>query len=151
LTAPAVVLERLGPWAAVKRSWRLTRRSFWRLFGIFLLTLIIVIIATIVVQIPFNFMANAAGGGAGIFGATATTGEAAVIISAIGGIVGATITRPISAGVTVLLYVDLRMRREGLDLVLRNAAQTQQLTGDEFAGVWQPPAPGQQSPSSPAW
>ncbi len=152
LTVPAVVLEKLGPWTAVKRSWRLTKGSFWRLFGILLLTGIIVGIAALVVQIPFNFLASAAGGGSGPFGTTtAATGVAAVIISAFGGIVASTITRPISAGVTVLLYVDLRMRREGLDLVLRNAAQTQQLTGDEFAGVWQPPAPGQQPPPTTAW
>ena len=153
LTVPAVVLEKLGPWTAVKRSWRLTNGSFWRLFGILLLTGLIVFIAALVVQIPFTLIANAAGGGgSGTFGTTAgSAGVTAVIISAIGGIVSATITRPISAGVTVLLYVDLRMRREGLDLVLRNAAQTQQLTGDEFAGVWQPPAPGQQPPPSTFW
>ncbi len=152
LTVPSVVLEKLGPWTAVQRSWRLTTRSFWRMLGILLLTALIVFIAAFVVQIPFGFLAGLAGRNAGTFGtAAASTGVAAVIISAIGSIVGSTVTRPISAGVTVLLYVDLRMRREGLDLVLRNAAQTQQLTGDEFAGVWQPPAPGPQPPPSTAW
>ena len=151
LTVPAVVLEKLGPWTAVKRSWRLTSGSFWRMFGILLLTALIVEIAAVVVRIPFNIIANAAGGGASTFGTTAAAGAAAVIIVAIGSIVASTITRPISAGVTVLLYVDLRMRREGLDLVLRNAAQTQQLTGDEFAGVWQSAGPGQQAPPSTVW
>jgi hypothetical protein len=150
LTVPAVVLEKLGPWTAVKRSWRLTAGSFWRMLGILLLTAIIVGIAAFVVQIPFSLLGTAAGGGGGVFGTAASAGTAAVIITAIGSILGSTVTRPISAGVTVLLYVDLRMRREGLDLVLRNAVQTQQLTGDEFAGVWQPPASGQQPPPT-AW
>jgi hypothetical protein len=49
----------------------------------------------------------------------------------------------------VLLYADLRMRREGLDLMLRDAAQNQALTGDEFSAVWQPPTAQQARP--PAW
>jgi hypothetical protein len=72
---------------------------------------------------------------------------AALVIGAIGSILAATVTRPISAGVNVLLYVDLRMRREGLDLTLREAAQSQSLTGGEFAALWRPPAAGQGSPS----
>jgi hypothetical protein len=44
------------------------------------------------------------------------------------------------------------MRREGLDLVLRNAAQNQHLTGDEFATLWRPPAQGQGPATAPtAW
>jgi len=51
---------------------------------------------------------------------------------------------PVSAGVTVLLYLDMRMRKEGLDLALQAAAGGQQMTGDEFETVWRPPAAGQQ-------
>ena len=54
---------------------------------------------------------------------------ASVIIAAIGSIIASTVTAPISAGVVVLLYTDLRMRREGLDLTLRTAAQSDSLTG----------------------
>jgi len=44
--------------------------------------------------------------------------------------------------VAVLLYVDLRMRREGLDLVLQTAAASGHTpTGDEFASLWRPGAP----------
>jgi hypothetical protein len=46
----------------------------------------------------------------------------------------------------------MRMRKEGLDLVLQNAAQGQQMTGDEFATVWRPPGPGQEPAAAPtAW
>ena len=44
----------------------------------------------------------------------------------IGTIAAGTVTRPITAGVTVLLYVDMRMRKEGLDLALRTASGTGQ-------------------------
>jgi hypothetical protein len=103
-----------------------------------------------VLAIPFSLLGAAVGGGSGgLFGAAGTTSVASLIIGAIGSILAATVTRPISAGVNVLLYVDLRMRREGLDLTLRDAAQSQTLTGDEFAAVWQPPATSQGTPS--AW
>jgi hypothetical protein len=159
LTLPAVVLERISPVEGIKRSWQLSHGSFWRLFGILLLTAIIVGVAADVLAIPFTVLEVVIGGGsAGIFGVATTTSAAALIVGAIGSIVAATVTRPISAGVSVLLYVDLRMRREGLDLTLRNAAPDltqrnsapdQVLTGDEFATIWRPPEAGQGSPS--AW
>ena len=150
LTLPAVVLERISPVAAIRRSWQLSHGSFWRLFGILVLTGIIVAVAADVLAIPFTILGAVIGGGsAGLLGAATTTSAAALIIGAIGSILAATVTRPISAGVTVLLYVDLRMRREGLDLTLRDAAQNQTLTGEEFGAIWRPPAASQGTPS--AW
>ena len=40
----------------------------------------------------------------------------AIVISTIGSIIACACTRPVGSGVTVLLYADLRMRKEGLDL-----------------------------------
>ncbi len=151
LAAPAVVLERLGPVQALRRSWRLASRSFWRLFGILLLTALVVFVASAILEIPFGIIRVLAGGGlaSGLAEGSAVLG---VIIGAIGSIVAGAVTRPVSAGVTVLLYLDMRMRKEGLDLVLRNAAQNQQMTGDELATVWRPPGPGQEPAAPPtAW
>ena len=74
------------------------------------------------------------------------------MILVIGAIAAGTVTRPITAGVTVLLYVDMRMRKEGLDLALRTASGTGQpgtgqpggpvAVGDDFASVWRPPSAG---------
>jgi len=149
LAPPVVVLEQLGPAAALRRSWQLVSRSFWRLFGIFLLTVIIVTIAGLILQIPFDIVKSLVGGGFGSIGATTST--ASIIVSGIGSIVVGAITRPVLAGVTVLLYVDMRMRKEGLDLVLRDAAQNQQMTGEEFAGLWRAgaPGPGAAAPAPP--
>ena len=38
VTLPALVLERISPISAIKRSFELSRGSYWRLFGILLLT-----------------------------------------------------------------------------------------------------------------
>ena len=53
MSAAVVVLERLGPIQAMGRSWRLVRRSFWRVFGILLLAWIIVFVASSVLRLPF--------------------------------------------------------------------------------------------------
>jgi hypothetical protein len=150
LAAPAVVLEQLGPVQALRRSWRLASRSFWRLFGILLLTALVVFVASAILQVPFVIIRVLAGG-SGVGGGLAVGSTVLIaIIGAIGSIVSGAVTRPVSAGVTVLLYLDMRMRKEGLDLVLRNAAQSQQMTGDEFATVWRPPGPGQEPAAPPA-
>jgi hypothetical protein len=152
LATPAVVLERQGPPSALARSWRLVRRSFWRVLGILLLAAIVVAFAGFVLKVPFTIVETIAGGSGGVFGLTATRTIAAVIIGAVGSVVAGAVTRPISAGVTVLLYLDMRMRKEGLDLALQAAAGGQQMTGDEFETVWRPPAAGQQpAVTPPSW
>ena len=132
LVTPVVVLEGTGPWHALARSWRLVWRSFWRVFGILLLAEIIVGVAGGILQLPFTFLASAAGGSGLSLGA---------VISVLGSIAAGTVTQPITAAVTVLLYVDRRMRREGLDLALRTAAGNGgPLDEAEFAAAWRPPA-----------
>ena len=59
-----------------------------------------------------------------------------ILLSAVGTVISATFTAPVRAAIDVLLYVDLRMRKEGLDLVLQQQAM----------GI--PPAP---PPPPPRW
>ena len=142
LVTPVVVLENESPGRALARSWRLVTRSFWRVFGITLLAGIIVAIAGGILQLPFTFL-----------GAVSGSGIVATVVLVIGAIAAGTVTRPITAGVTVLLYVNMRMRKEGLDLALRTASGTGQPgtgqpggpgwpSGDDFASVWRPPSAG---------
>ncbi|HEV2375940.1 MAG TPA: glycerophosphoryl diester phosphodiesterase membrane domain-containing protein [Streptosporangiaceae bacterium] len=145
LAGPVVVLERQSVGASMARSWQLVKGSFWRVFGISLLAVVIVFVASAILQIPFNLLAAATGGPATLGGgSTLLAGSASplsLVITAIGGIVAGSVTQPIAAGVAVLLYVDLRMRREGLDLVLQTATSGgAPSSGDEFASVWRPGA-----------
>ena len=138
LVTPVVVLEGTGPWQALSRSWRLVWRSFWRVFGILLLAEIIVGVAAGILQLPFTVVASAAGGSGLSVGA---------VISVLGSIAAGTVTQPITAAVTVLLYVDRRMRREGLDLALRTAAGNGgPMDEAELAAAWRPPAAGAGGP-----
>jgi hypothetical protein len=143
MSAAAVVLERLGPAQALGRSWRLVRSSFWRVFGILLLAWIIVFIASSVLRLPFAIISAAFSSSSATFAQAVQPNAAGLAIGAIGGIIAGAITQPIWAGVTVLLYVDLRMRREGLDLILQTATGGSQGPGDDLATVWRPAGPGQ--------
>jgi hypothetical protein len=149
MAAQAVVLERAGPVRALARSWRLVRGSFWRVLGITLLAGLIVVVTAGVLQIPFSLFAAMAGGGNSLLPSTGGN-VAGILISAVGGVVAGAVARPISAGVAVLLYVDLRMRREGLDLVLQTAAGGSSTpTGDEFASLWRPGTPTAPTAAAP--
>ncbi|OIJ99576.1 DUF7544 domain-containing protein [Streptomyces monashensis] len=128
LAAPALMLERQGIVKSLKRSAKLVRGSWWRIFGIMLLTLLITLIVSAVVTIPFTLIGAAASGDGmnDLLGANGGhIGWTTLIIQGIGALVGATLTLPISAGVTVLLYIDQRIRREALDLELARAAGVQ--------------------------
>src|SRR5262249_56585201 len=117
---PAVVLEGSGPVDALRRSWPLVRGSWWRIFGITLLAGIVVAFIGGILQLPFSIVSSLAGGSGGfttMFNAGSTTAAVAaptalsVAIRAIGSIIAATSTRPISARVTVPLYTHLPIRR----------------------------------------
>jgi len=116
LVPPALALENAGIFATVRRAWLLTRGSFWRVFGINLLASVIVGVISQIVAVPISALASvlAAGGGGSMAALTVTT-----ILTTV---VGTAITTIFLAGVVSLLYIDLRMRREGLDVSLTAAA-----------------------------
>ncbi|MYZ36303.1 hypothetical protein GT002_14600 [Streptomyces sp. SID4917] len=125
LASPALMLERRGVMASLRRSAKLVAGAWWRTFGILLLTLVLTFLVTLVIAVPFGILAAAVDGGGldGLLSGTgANLGWPFLIITGIGTVVATTITYPISAGVTVLLYVDQRIRREALDLELARAA-----------------------------
>ncbi|MEV5877734.1 glycerophosphoryl diester phosphodiesterase membrane domain-containing protein [Streptomyces sp. NPDC052101] len=128
LSTPALMLERQTIVKAMSRSAKLVRGSWWRTFGILLLTGLIVRIVEALVSIPFAVI-GAAVSGDGMNNLLGTSGGhvgwTTLIIQGIGALVGTALTLPISAGVTVLLYIDQRIRREALDLELARAASVQ--------------------------
>ncbi len=115
LAAPAYVLENLGVIEALGRSRRLVAGQWWRVFGILLLGGIIALIVIAILGFPF-----------GIAGAALTaadpTSVVALVLAAIGSVIASTLTSPFSAGISGLLYIDQRMRREAFDAELARAA-----------------------------
>ncbi len=115
---PLIVLERLGVFAAIGRSFRLVRNDFWRVFGILLLATIAVQFIAGAVTVPFSF------GGQLLLMAASSTAMTllAFVLLSVGGVIAQIITAPFTAGVTVLLYTDRRIRAEAFDLVLQTGA-----------------------------
>ncbi len=137
LASPALMLEKQGIITSMRRSARLARGSWWRLFGIQLLAALIVLIISGVISVPFAFLA-AAFADDGFSGIVTSGGSdlgwTFLIINGVGSVIASMITFPIQAGVTVLLYIDQRIRREALDLELARAAGVQGYGADATGG-----------------
>lgn len=119
--APApVVLEKVGPWEGLRRAWRLTQgRQSWRVVGITLLAGLVTAIFSLIITFPLSILALAVLGTAGI---TSTLDPTMLVIDHLSQLVVGAVTIPFTAGVTALLYLDQRIRREGLDVSLSRVA-----------------------------
>jgi len=128
---PSVLMaERTSIRGAMARSWALTHRSFWKTFGIEILVAVMISVATQVITTPISFiggMMSSLADPNGQSPATALTSiiglyvvlmVITVLVSAIGTIV--------QSATIALLYIDLRMRKEGLDLELARFVEARQ-------------------------
>jgi hypothetical protein len=123
LTTPALVLEGLGPFAALRRSAQLAGPALVRVFGVRTLSVLMGLLIQVLIALPFGLIAALiVVAGDGEPGTTATV--AILALDALGGILAGMITAPFLAGVLALLYIDRRMRAEGLDFVLRRQERT---------------------------
>jgi hypothetical protein len=123
LVPSVLLLERTTLRAALARSWALVRGSFWRTFGVVALVLVMVQVAAQVVATPFSILFALLGG------AFAPTGDTldptSLVVTGVGYLVTILATSVVTAigavvqsASTGLVYVDRRMRLEGLDLEL---------------------------------
>ncbi|WAP52729.1 glycerophosphoryl diester phosphodiesterase membrane domain-containing protein [Arthrobacter sp. ATA002] len=132
LAPAALVLEPAGVFASLRRSWQLTRRNFWRSFGILALTVLLVTIVSSVISTPVGLLLSLVGtfGSGGEPGPAATLALVAlnVAVTAFFSAIG----YAFQAAVTSLLYVDLRIRREGFDITLM---KEQELVGSGDADL----------------
>jgi hypothetical protein len=138
VAAPALVLERGGVRGALGRSVHLVQGRFWRTWGIRALGGVLTEVLGLLIAVPFGALASYLSG-INPFDPSAGAAHAQVFVTvtAIGGLVSAALLGPISAAIDLMLYTDLRMRREGMDIEL---------------GL--PPVPSAAAPSGPtatAW
>jgi hypothetical protein len=121
LASPALVLERGTFRQAFSRSVKLVKGAFWRVFGILLLAGIIEYLFSNIIQLPFSL-------GSGTFQQLLNPSQVVVpstgdlLLQSVGQIIAGTIATPFVALVTVIVYLDQRMRREGMDIELARAA-----------------------------
>lgn len=110
LATPALVLERGGIGVSMSRSRLLVRDSWWRVFGVLALAFLVSVLLSAVVQAPVNA------------GAPAAPTAGTLWLSALGGTIAGTVSYPFIAAVTALVYVDQRMRKEGMATTLARSA-----------------------------
>ena len=97
VAAPACVVEKLGPWASMRRSRELTKGHRWKIFGLMIVLLLI----------------NGVAGSTITAALTAMGGSPLAMIGSVlwGGAFGA-----FSAIAVVVTYHDLRAAKEGIDI-----------------------------------
>lgn len=134
LAPAALVLEPAGVFASLRRSWELTKRNFWRSFGILALTAILVSIVSSVISTPvvliLSFVTAFGSGSEPDAGTAMALVALNVAISTFFGAIG----YAFQSAVTSLLYVDLRIRREGFDLTLMKEQELAGSTPDLVPG-----------------
>lgn len=102
--APIVILEHLGPVAALRRSWRLVRGCTGRVFGITLLVGLITGILSATVTALLSVATQ--------FG----DDNIRLVMNQLATLIVGVLIQPISFIVVVLLYYDVRIRREAFDI-----------------------------------
>ena len=118
LPVPALMLEEVGVFGALGRGFRLSRRQFWRIFGIALLTLVITGVASQVLATPLGLIGQVAISALGpqyeLLGL--------VVVQAVTSVLTAAFVSPFSGAVTSLQYLDQRIRKEAYDVELMTQA-----------------------------
>ena len=120
LATPAMMVESLGPFAALRRSWKLVGGDFFRVWGVRALSVLIGLLMQTILVLPFALLAT-------WIAAVRDTdlsdpGLLFLAIGVVGSIVAGSVVAPFKAGVEALLYLDRRMRAEALDIVWQRQA-----------------------------
>ncbi len=123
-----IVLENSSVRVAIVRSWRLTDGFFWRTLGAEFLVATILGFATQIVSAPISFLLpmvgfivdpNSTGAGIGVL-------IALYVLSIAVSVVLGAVTSVVQSALVALIYIDLRMRKEGLDLDLARFVEDRQ-------------------------
>lgn len=110
LTAPVIVIEQAGPITAIRRSVQLVYRRFWSCLGVVMLSALVeLVVQTALAALPSTF-------------APAFPPPVDWLVMAAGQAGASLIATTALVGASVLLYIDMRVRSEGLDLEVRAGA-----------------------------
>jgi hypothetical protein len=133
LATPALLLERLGPIRALRRSWQLAIPDLLRVFAIRLVAFLLALSILYLIAAPFlivGALLSDPGGAPADSQAPVVT----LALAIVGSIIGGVIARPFGAAVLALLYLDRRMRAEGMDIALQLQLRQQRRGSPTAAG-----------------
>jgi hypothetical protein len=114
---------RVGVWGALRRSWQLVKGKFWRVFGILLFGGLVVNIIGYALQFGVSTLILTVGAWADLSDSTGAVVVTIALAVAAGVATLMTLIASLAfmSAVQALIYLDLRVRREGLDLWMRPA------------------------------
>ncbi len=153
LVPSIIVLERLGIGPSMRRSWRLTTGYFWKTLGVILLIGLIVYFVTQIITTPIALIGGFAGVLINPTGLGASTSDPSIgqvfaselginVVSTVASAVIGAVMAVVQSSAVALIYLDLRMRKEGLDLQLVRFVEARQsgVTGlpDPYQPTGQP-------------
>jgi len=150
LVPSVLMIERLPLREAIGRSWSLTIGFFWKTFGIQLLVAFIINFVTGIVSTPLQLVITYGSlliNPNGSEDATIVTIIVAYILTVVLSVVFGAIGAVMISATAALIYIDLRMRKEGLDLELQRFVEARQ-AGDQT--VTDPYLVRHQTAASPA-
>jgi hypothetical protein len=117
---PALFAEGTGPMSAIERSSFLTAGRWWRTFGILLLAYMLTFVVALALQGVLELAVGLLPG---------LSGDVRGAVMLVAGAVGEGFVRPLWPIIITLVYFDLRVRREALelDVLARQAMQASRL------------------------
>ena len=156
LVPSVLMLERLPLRAAVVRSWSLTKGYFWKTLGILLLVSVIIQVVSGIIATPLQFVVGFGtafldpnGSNEGLLVGAGIVYLLTIVFAVVFGAIGAVVLGATPA----LIYIDIRMRKEGLDLELSRFVEARQAGDASVPDPYLPTAPAAQpaSPSTSPW
>jgi hypothetical protein len=129
LVPSVLLIEHVSLRRAIARSWALTNRSFWKTLGTELLVSVIVSTAAQIISVPISVISGIVSGILAPTGDTTTiivVGIVTELIAAAFGVIVQSVTTVMTTSTVALIYIDLRMRKEGLDLELMRFVEARQ-------------------------
>ena len=140
---PVVLVEGVGPFRALGRSRELVRGRWWGTFGVAVLGSILA--ATIAGALTALFVGLSIGAG----GSDTVVG---FMVNVIATTLSSVITTPAVAAFAIVLYIDLRVRKEGFDLyLLAQRLGVEPADADAGAAALLPPEVPTYSEEPPYW
>lgn len=128
LSGPVLFVEKTGPVAALGRSWNLIRGAWWRTFGLLAVASVLVVV--------LNYAITAAGA---LIALPIPDPLARLIVQQAVGPILSGLTNPVIPIFLALLYMDRRVRAEGLELDMM--ARAASAAAAPAPGIYPPPPP----------
>lgn len=140
VAVPAMLTENVRGSKALRRSFGLVRKRWWFVFGVTLVgSLVAGVISSILTAIPE----------AVLLGGLGDSLLASLVLRGLAGSLAAILTTPFVSAITVVLYFDLRVRKEGFDLQLLALNMGRDPNEEGLEPILPPPPPVYGQPQYP--